>query len=120
MDHPLTVTKKPRPVWPGSRQAGGIVTQTANRVSPSGLVSVRSGPQTEADGNRAACDRRELLPVIHRLALSERSIEPGERPNSYFFSTFHITITGDGTMPERVARYAVGIANCPTETIGRL
>ena len=31
-----------------------------------------------------------------------------------------ITITDDGTMPERVARYAVGIANCPTETIGRL
>jgi hypothetical protein len=84
------------------------------------LVSARSGPQTEADGNRAACGRRELLQQFIVLPFSERSIEPGERPNSYFFSTFHITITDDGTMPERVARYAVGIANCPTETIGRL
>ena len=120
MDHPLTVTKKPGPVWAGSRQAGGIVTQTANRVSPSGLVSAVADPDRGRRQSRAACGRRELLQAIHGFALSERSIEPGERPNSYFFSTFHITITGDATMPERVARYAVGIANCPTEIIGRL
>jgi hypothetical protein len=45
MDYPLTVTTKPEPVWAGSRQAGGIVTQTANRVSPSGLVSAVADPR---------------------------------------------------------------------------
>ena len=120
MDQPLTVTKKPGPVW------ARIETSRRDRHADGkprlgfGLGLGRSGPQTEADGNRAACGLRELLQAIHRLALSERSIEPGERPNSYFFSTFHITITGDGTMPERAARYAVGIANCPTKIIGRL
>ena len=52
MDHPLTRNQKPEPVWPGSRQAGGIVTQTANRVSPSGLVSAVADPRRQSRSMR--------------------------------------------------------------------
>ena len=79
MDYPLTVTTKPEPVWAGSRQAGGIVTQTANRVSPSGLifgVPLRSRTRGSSPRHRKRWSSKPRLPRSYRLSIRRRAISP--------------------------------------------